>query len=220
MKKLLDGIAEFRKKVRPAYREKYADLALGHTPDCLFFACSDSRVVPNLFASTDPGDLFVVRNVGNMVPRCDPGGLSVADRSEAAAVEFALLVLGVRDIVVCGHSECGAMRALTEGRTPEGAPNLREWLSTGQSALPLLDTPPFAGPPLARHNRLSQHHVLQQLDNLRTYPIVQERIAAGTLGLHAWWFDLAGAEVLTFDPAARAFLPLGAEADEAAPVDA
>ncbi len=209
MKKLLAGIAEFRHKVRPSYREKFARLALGQSPDCLFFACSDSRVVPNLFASTEPGDLFVVRNVGNIVPPCEPTGLSVADRSEGAAIEFALRVLGVRDVVVCGHSECGAMRALLAGEVPDGSPNLSEWLDVGRSALPRLDAPPFPGEALSPTNRLSQVNVLQQLENLRSYPVVQERLAAGTLGLHAWWFDLSGAEVLSYDAAVGRFVPLG-----------
>ena len=145
MKKLLDGIAEFQRTTRPSYREKFAKLALGQSPDCLFFACSDSRVVPNLFASTEPGDLFVVRNVGNLVPPCGSHGLSTTDRSEGAAVEFALQVLGVRDIVVCGHSDCGAMRGLLSGATPEKAPNLREWLDVAQSSVQRLHTQEICG---------------------------------------------------------------------------
>lgn len=209
MKKLLDGIAEFRRNLRPSYREKFARLALGQSPDCLFFACSDSRVVPNLFASTEPGDLFVVRNVGNIVPPCEPDGLSLTDRSEGAAVEFALLVLGVRDIVVCGHSECGAMRALLSDEVPTGSPNLQEWLEIGRAAIPRLDGAPVLAPGLAPHNRLSQLNTLMQLENLRTYPAVQARLAAGTLGLHAWWFDLEQAEVQAFDAASGRFRVLG-----------
>lgn len=213
MKKLLDGIAEFRRKVRPSYREAFAKLALGQSPDCLFVACSDSRVVPNLFASTEPGDLFVVRNVGNLVPPCGPSGLSFTDRSEGAAVEFALLALGVRDVVICGHSECGAMRALITGEIPGGSPNLQEWLTVGQSSVRMLEAPSTIGMHLPPHDRLSQLNVLQQLENLQTYPVVAERVAAGTLGLHAWWFDLAGAEVLSFNPRRGRFTPLG-EPDE------
>lgn len=210
MKKLMAGIAEFRQKVRPSYREKFARLALGQSPDCLLFACSDSRVVPNVFASTDPGDLFVVRNVGNLVPPCDAHGLATTDRSEGAAIEFALSVLGVSDVVVCGHSECGAMRALQSGGAPEGAPNLREWLAVGQSTLARADGASL-GAALSSHNRLSQLNVLQQLDHLMTYPVVRARVERGELGLHAWWFDLEQAEVLSFNAAAGAFEPIGVE---------
>lgn len=195
MKKLLQGIADFHHRVRPGVREAFARLALGQAPDCLFVACSDSRVVPNLFASTDPGDLFVVRNVGNLVPPCGPDGRSLVDRSEGAAVEFALGVLGVRDVVVCGHSECGAMRALAEASAVPV--NLSEWLHVGTASLHRAD--PGLDPGLSPHNRLSQLNVLQQLEHLRSYPAVQERLAEGRLALHGWWFDLAAAEVLAWD---------------------
>jgi carbonic anhydrase len=210
VQKLLAGIAEFRKKVRPSYRETFARLALEHAPDCLFVACSDSRVVPNLFASTEPGDLFVIRNVGNLVPPCDHSGVSLADRSEGAAVEFALMVLEVRDIIVCGHSECGAMRALLGG-VPAGAPNLKDWLDVGKLSLPRLAEGSTVGASLAEHNRLSQLNVLQQLEHLKTYPAVRDRVHAGTLGLHGWWFDLHAAEVLAFDPREDRFLPITGE---------
>ena len=211
MQKLISGIAEFRKNVRPSYREKFAKLALGQSPDCLLFACSDSRVVPNVFASTDPGDLFVVRNVGNLVPPCDGAGLSTTDRSEGAAIEFALTVLGVADVVVCGHSECGAMRALMDGGLPARAPNLREWLAVGQGTLERAGAGGKLGHELEPHNRLSQLNVLQQLDHLMSYPDVAERVAAGTLGLHGWWFDLEQAEVLSYRPETGLFTPMGAE---------
>lgn len=109
MKKLIRGIIDFRKNMRPSCKETFAQLALGQRPDTLFIACSDSRVVPNLFASSDPGDLFVIRNVGNFIPPCGEQGRSASDESEAAAIEFALLTLPVTEIIVCGHSECGAM---------------------------------------------------------------------------------------------------------------
>lgn len=213
MRKLIAGIAEFRRNVRPAWRERFARLALGQTPDCLFFACSDSRVVPNLFASTDPGDLFVVRNVGNLVPPCASDGRSVADLSEAAAIEFALLTLPVRDVVVCGHSECGAMKALCEGGAPVGAPNLGDWLGVGRGSLTRLGEASDVGEGLSAHNRLSQLNVLQQLEHLRTYPLVAAREREGTLGLHAWWFDLASAEVLAYDADQGRYAPIGAEGE-------
>lgn len=203
MKKLLDGLRDFHHRLRPGYRERFAHLALGQSPDCLFVACSDSRVVPNLFASTDPGDLFVLRNVGNIVPP-EPAG----DRAAGAAVEFATLALDVRDVVVCGHSSCGAMRALLSGDRPEGAPHLDRWLGHGRASLERLAREPQLDAALPEVDRLSQAHVLQQLDHLRSYPVVVERLDAGTLALHAWWFDLAEAQVLALDPATGRFRPL------------
>lgn len=204
MRKLLAGIVDFRERVRPAYVETFARLALGQTPDCLMIACSDSRVVPNLFASTDPGDLFVVRNVGNLVPPFV--GAQARDRAAGAAVEFAVEVLGVRDVVVVGHSECGAMRTILAGGASEATPTLRSWLDLGAPALARLGEP--LGPELPPHDRLSQLNTLEQIRNLETYPGVAERLAAGALRLHAWWFDIARADVLAWAPEAGRFSPL------------
>ncbi|HEX8440871.1 carbonic anhydrase, partial [Archangium sp.] len=172
MKKLVQGLLDFQRHGLPAYRSTFARLAHGQTPDCLFIACSDSRVVPNLFVSTDPGDLFVMRNVGNMVPPSDSAGLSLSDRSEAAALEFSLLTLPVKDIVVCGHSGCGAMKAILSGYNDQKTPNLSSWLDVGRPALAAFERGGKVGEGLAPADRLSQLSVLQQLEHLRTYPLV------------------------------------------------
>lgn len=216
MRKLLKGISEFRRVRRPDYAETFARLALEQKPDALMVACSDSRVVPNLFASTEPGDLFVVRNVGNMIPPCGEGGCSQADESEAAAVEFAVRVLGVRDIIICGHSECGAMRCLCDGPPPVDAPNLHSWLRHGQPALKKLQAglwlaPAARRPAISEHNLLSQLNVAVQLEHLRTYPAVTEAESAGKLAVHGWWFDIAGADVYALDTARGRFSLLAAD---------
>lgn len=205
------GIRSFREKVRPGYKEKFAHLALGQSPDCLFFGCADSRVVPTVFASTDPGDLFVVRNVGNLVPPCDPSGVPGVDTGEGAAIEFALLTLNVRDVIVCGHSECGAMRAILTEELPAGAPHLGVWLKSGRVSLERQGEKIHFRPSLSPVNQLSQLNVLQQLEHLRSYPVVREREARGELKLHAWWFDLTEAEVLIFDEGRRSFEEIGGE---------
>jgi len=208
MKKLIRGIVRFHNTVRPGYRETFARLALGQKPDALFICCSDSRVAPNLFASTDPGDLFVVRNVGNMIPPALADGRSSADESEAAAIEFALLQLNVKDVIVCGHSECGAMQALLEGPAPAGAPNLAAWLRHGGESLRRLGAGPAPDPGMPRHNQLSQLNVLTQLEHLRSYGHVREREQAGTIRVHGWWFDIAQAEVRAYEPALGQFIPI------------
>lgn len=209
MKKLVKGIVEFRTKVLPLYREKFEKLALGQSPDTLFIACSDSRVAPNWFASTNPGDLFVIRNVGNLIPLCGTDGRSTADESEAAAIEFALLNLKVSDIIVCGHSDCGAMRALLNDRTQVTAPNLREWLRHGEPSLEKLSHQ--APPGLSRHNFLSQLNVLEQLEHLKSYPIVRERMSSGDLTLHGWWFDLGSASVYAYEADKKKFILIDEE---------
>jgi len=211
MKKLVKGIIEFRKNVRPSYRKTFAKLALGQSPDALFIACSDSRVAPNLFASTDPGDLFVIRNVGNLVPPCGGDhGLSTADESEAAAMEFAVVNLKVSDIIVCGHSECGAMQALLHGREKVKTPNLKAWLRHGEKALDALNHNQNFAAGLAAHNRLSQLNVLQQVENLKSYPIIREKLASKKLKVHAWWFELANAAVYCFDSHSGKFVEIDA----------
>ncbi len=191
MKKLIRGIVEFRQKTRPEHRETFARLALGQSPDTLLVACSDSRVAPNVFASTEPGDLFVIRNVGNLIPPCGPAN----DEAEAAAIEFATAALRVTDIIVCGHSDCGAMRALLDGPTA-ATPHLQAWLRHAGDAHRQVKDP----------SRLSQLNVLLQLEHLRTYPGVRERLEAGRLRLHAWWFDIGQAEVLSYDAKAGRFV--------------
>jgi carbonic anhydrase len=198
MRKLVEGIVKFRREMRPEYREQFAHLALDQNPDTLFIACSDSRVVPNTFASTDPGDLFVVRNPGNIIPPEDVSQ-SPAAAGAAAAVEFAVRRLGVKDIVVCGHSDCGAMKAMASGSEGNSGP-LAAWLRAAGDSLSELERRPELAPARARHDRLAQAHALVQLEHLKTHAAVREAVAAGRLRLHAWWFDLAGADVHAWEP--------------------
>jgi carbonic anhydrase len=180
MKKLIKGIMEFRRTKREAVRELFANLALGQNPDCFFIACSDSRVAVNVFASTDPGDLFVIRNLGNIMPPFPDGGSAVA------ALEFAIETLKVSHIIVCGHSDCGAIRELARnpnglGKTPLGA-----WLRHAKAATE-------AG--VEDQASLSKRNVALQLENLRSHPRVKEREAAGNLKLHGIWFNIRTADV-------------------------
>lgn len=202
MLKLIRGIAEYRQKVRPAYAELFAKLADGQEPDALLIACSDSRVVPNTFASTNPGDLFVVRNIGNVIPPCSADAASPA-WSEAAAIEFAVVGLEVRDLIVCGHSQCGAMKGLLADRDPQSA--VHRWLQFGEPSLDRVRTR-APQPELEPVDHLSQTNVLQQLDHLRTYPAIRDRVAKGTLRLHGWWFDIGRGEVQYYDEGRERFV--------------
>jgi carbonic anhydrase len=205
MKKLLQGIADWRKARTKDHAKDFAKLALGQAPDALLICCADSRVAPNVFASVEPGDLLVVRNVGNLVPRYAAPAAHRAGASVPAAIEFALQGLHVRDVIVCGHSECAAMRAIATGVVPDGTPHLEAWLRHGHPAREGLGPCP---PGLEPHNHLSQRSVRMQLENLRTYPVVREAEAAGRLRLHAWWFDIGNAEVLDYDTEAGRYVLL------------
>lgn len=206
MKKLIDGIVEFRRNVQESYRDAFGKLATGQSPDTLFIACSDSRVVPNTFASTNPGDLAVLRNVGNLIPPSRKDGMSVSDEAEAAAIEFSVLDLNVPDIIVCGHSECAAMRAILGDRKKVQLPNLRSWLRHGDAALEQLKAGVVLDPDLAPHNQLSQLNVLLQMENIKSYPAVRERVENGTLALHGWWFDITHADVYGYDEQLKRFI--------------
>src|ERR1700678_3365187 len=164
MRKLIQGIVDFREHLLPQYVERFQKLAQGQEPDALFITCSDSRVVPDLLVSTDPGDLFVMRNVGNMVPPATPDGASTGDLSEASAIEFAVLVLRVPAIVVCGHSECGAMKAALTRKPMLETPNLARWLHHATSAAFRLEQEGPLDSQLSPHNQLSQLNVLTQLE--------------------------------------------------------
>lgn len=198
MKKLIRGIVEFRKKVRPGVKDTFAKLALGQITDTLFIACSDGRVVPNLFASTDPGDLFVLRNVGNIVPPCGAHGLSASDESEVAALEFAILNLKVSNIIVCGHSECGATQAILNEPT-DHIPHLKSWLKHGATALENYKKGLSPDKTLSPHNQISQLNVLQQIEHIKSYPVVQMAMKYKQIEIHGWWFDIAEADVYAYD---------------------
>ena len=203
MKKLLNGIVDFRQNVRPKVKDTFAHLALGQRPDTLFIACSDSRVVPNLFASTEPGDLFVIRNVGNLIPPYaeDHG----AHGSEAAAIQFGLSNLPITEIIVCGHSECGAIGALSQGNKNPDAPAFNCWLRHAQGSLKQVEAGATLGGHLERHNQLSQLNVLEQLEHLKTYPVVRNGLASGQLRLHGWYFDIKEANVYEYEPSEGCF---------------
>ncbi len=205
MKKLIEGIIEFRRTVQQGYREAFGRLATGQAPDTLFVACSDSRVVPNTFASTNPGELFVIRNMGNLVPPCGPDGKSSGDGAEAGAIEFSVQSLRVRDIIICGHSECGAMRALIGDRNQLTMPNMSHWLRHGDKALELLKSGYRIDPTIAPHNQLSQLNVLLQMEHVKSYPAVKKRMDEGSLQVHGWWFEIAKADVFAYDDSEKAF---------------
>lgn len=206
MKQLLEGIVEFRKKKVPLYRERFQELAQGQSPRYLFFACADSRVITTMIASTEPGDMFLVRNVGNFVPKYPGDSSPTGEVSEAAAIEFALSRFKVSDIVICGHSECGAMIALSSGINNIKEASLRSWLNYGEDATKRLKTACNFATEMPAHNRLSQMNVLTQIEHLKFYPRVIEGIKNGNLRVHGWWFDIAKADVYGYDAALQKYI--------------
>ncbi|MEV4316494.1 SulP family inorganic anion transporter [Actinocrispum sp. NPDC049592] len=184
---VLDGALEFERMSAPLVRPFLKELAdKGQAPEQLFITCADSRVLPNLITSTGPGDQFCVRNIGNLVP------VHYESESVGAAIEFAVDVLAIPTVVVCGHSHCGAMKALLSGSTEPGS-RLHSWLRNARSSLSRVDGTNDV-------ERLAVANVVQQLDNLRTYPSVKKAEQAGRLNLVGMYFDLAEARVYLVDP--------------------
>ncbi len=218
MRDLILGIVDFREQHLPVLAERFKALSEGQSPDTLFITCADSRVVPNLLLSTDPGDLFTMRNVGNLIPPSSADGISTGDLSEASAVEYAVSVLKVRTIVVCGHSGCGAMKAVLDPDMTAGAHNLARWLyHADAAAFRLAQDGPLdaARPP---HDQLSQLNVLSQIDHLASYPIVRERVAKGLLQLIGWWFDIATGDMHAWRERDRRFVLIDRAFAESAPI--
>jgi carbonic anhydrase len=197
MKPLIDYARSFRQQTA-ARPEEFARLAAGQSPQALFITCSDSRVIPSLFTGARPGELFELRTAGNIVPRHDQPHPS----ADAATIEYAVVVLGVADVVVCGHSHCGAVGAIVRGDDLSAAPAVSGWL--GQAA-PL---PAGTGPASADLAEAVQAHALDQLNRLREYPSVARRLADGTVRLHAWFYEVHTGSVLAHRPHTDTFLPL------------
>ena len=187
---LLQRLRRFHLDEYPQYRERFQALVDdGQHPTTLFIGCSDSRLVPYLLTGAQPGELFLVRNVGAFVPPYDG---SHGHHGTAAAIEFAVLSLNVSRIVVCGHSHCGAIKALYGEVSPE-AQNLRRWLDLGREAM----LPVQPGPEALR--RTEQRAVVLQLERLMNYPMVRARVEAGTITLHGWHYVIEEGEVHVFD---------------------
>ncbi|MFW6205915.1 MAG: carbonic anhydrase [Gemmatimonadota bacterium] len=196
---LIEGLRRFRQETFPRYRDHYRRLVdQGQQPSTLFIGCADSRVLPDLLTDTGPGELFLLRNVGAFVPPFQPDG---AFHGTAAGIEFAVLNLEVTDIVVCGHSHCGAVRALYDPPDPR-SPHLARWLELGRDAK-IGSTP---DPDALR--RAEQRSVALQLQRLTTYPFVQERINQNRLALHGWHYIIEDGRVLALDLHRQAFTPL------------
>lgn len=207
MEKLITGIHRFQCDVFAPRRAFFDSLCNGQCPQALFITCSDSRIVPDLICQTDPGDLFVIRNAGNIVPPFTPGNPS----GEAATIEYAIRGLGVRDIIVCGHTRCGAMQAVAEPQCTENMPRVRQWLENAQAAAEIVCTCYHHLSDDARWKVLTQENVLVQVEHLRTHPSVAAALAAGQLKLHAWVYKMETGEVFTYEPESGQFIPLRRE---------
>lgn len=203
MRQLLEGYRRFRHEVFPQKKDRFHLLAELQKPDVLFITCADSRVVPDLILQTEPGDLFLCRTVGNIVPPHGqlPGGVS-------STVEYAVEVLHVHQIIVCGHSDCGAMKAVLERGDLSRLPLTAKWLGFAEPAWRHLDPGVDRSDGRALHTALIHANVMAQIENLKTHPEVARGIAQGSLQVHGWYYDILTGAIDAYDESRRKFQPL------------
>lgn len=201
--KLVKGIHSFQRGFFASHRELYHQLATaGQQPETLFITCSDSRVDPNLITNSAPGELFIVRNVGNVVPNVDlPGGT-------AAAIQYAVEVLNVENVIVCGHTQCGALKAILDPESVAHLDYVSRWVKSTIDVKRLIDEKYVHLDGEEKLNAAIQENVLAQIEHLRQYPFVSSRMDAGKLQVNGWVFDVGRGEVYDYDPDIGEFLSL------------
>jgi carbonic anhydrase len=206
--KIIAGVHRFRRYEYPEHRALFESLAQRQqNPIALFITCSDSRIHPNLITQTDPGDLFLIRNAGNIVP---PHGGSVG--GEAATIEYSIEVLGIRNIIICGHSQCGAMKALLEERPLDHLPAAKAWFAHAESTRRIARTKYRDLPVQDLVVAATEENVLVQLNNLSTHPSVAARLASGELHVFGWYYDIGRGEILQYDQSLGRFCELDGQA--------
>ena len=204
MEHIINGVLRFQREVHPNREALFHDLALGQSPSAMFIGCADSRIVPEVLTQQGPGSLFVVRNAGNIVPPHStvPGGVT-------ASIEYGIAVLGVPDIVICGHSGCGAMTAIVRGAQQlEKLPAVARWLHYADAARDTVNAEYEGATEEEKLGALIRENVLAQLDNLLTHPVVIEAIQNRQLRVHGWVYDIGSGSVQTYDARVHKFVPI------------
>lgn len=203
MKKLLEGLKQFQTSYFDLNRELFEELAHGQSPRILFITCSDSRIDPNLITQAKVGELFVIRNAGNIIP---PYGAT--NGGEGATIEYAIQALGVDQVIVCGHFHCGAMKGLLKLQAlADEMPLVYNWLQQAEATRRIVkdNYKELAGEELI--DITVAENVLNQLDNIQTYPIIRSRLHSGAISLHGWIYRIETGEVLAYDPVQHDFVP-------------
>jgi carbonic anhydrase len=213
MKKILEGLTLFQRLVYPRHKDLFERLAKNQTPQAVFIACSDSRVSPNLIVQAEPGDLFIIRNAGNIVP---PAGSAYGGTT--ASLEYAVVALGIRDVILCGHSNCGAMKGVLHPELLEAMPAVRQWVSYAETArrAAVAALPGASDDELLE--RIVDDNVIAQIHNILTFPFVRPLVEKGDFELHGWVYDIGTGRVKGLDASGRRFVPLGG-GEQGSPAD-
>jgi len=203
MKKLIKGLGKFKTNYFSTHWELFEQLAHGQKPRVLFITCSDSRIDPNLITQTEVGELFVIRNAGNIIP---PYG--AANGGEGATVEYAINALGIEQIVVCGHSHCGAMKGLLQlHKLQQEMPLVYDWLQHAEATRRLVQENYSTYSTEELLEITVAENVLTQIENLKTYPVIRSKLYQGKLQIYGWIYHLETGEVLAYDPQTHAYVP-------------
>lgn len=196
MERLIRGLHEFQTNYFKTHREMFAQLSQGQHPRVLFITCCDSRINPHLMTQTEPGELFIMRNIGNIIP---PYGAT--NGAEPAAIEYAIQCLGIENIIVCGHSDCGAMKGLLKlGSIEEQMPSVYNWLKHAEATRQVVKENYTKHDSAALLNVTIQENVLTQIENMRTYPVVRTKLRSGKLHIHGWIYKIETGEVYAYSP--------------------
>lgn len=214
MEKILQGVHEFRTQVYPEQQTFFRRLAAKkQRPKALFITCSDSRVLPNIITNTEPGDLFQIRNAGNLIP---PYGASLG--GEVATIEYAVTVLKVKHLIVCGHSQCGAMQAMLQNEIPDDLLGLKAWFQHAQATRQIVQRKHSRLKGSALHVAATEENVLVQVNNLSTHPCVAVGLSSGELHVYGWYYDIASGAIRQFDQSRGVFAELNGTAMGASPL--
>lgn len=207
MKEIIDGFLKFQRDAFPERADLFKRLATQQNPRALFISCSDSRLVPELVTQREPGDLFVIRNAGNIVPSYgpEPGGVT-------ASVEYAVAALRVSDIVICGHSDCGAMTAIAGCHCLDNMPAVGHWLRYADSARVVNEAREHQNLH-AKTASMVRENVIAQLANIQTHPSVRLALEEGRIALHGWVYDIESGEIAAYDGVTRQFVSLAENPD-------
>lgn len=203
MDKIAAGVTRFQQGAYEERKDLFEKLAEGQSPEALFITCSDSRIDPSLLTQTAPGELFICRNAGNIVPPH-----SQYTGAMTASIEFAVGALKVPHIVICGHSECGAMKGAMNPEGLDEFPHVKEWLGYARAAALVTKKKGAALDDKDKLNMLIRENVLLQIAHLKTHPYVAVQLASGETEIHGWVYDIRSGEVLAFDEKANAFIPV------------
>jgi len=201
MKKIIEGLVKFQKEVFPSHEELFSQLATGQSPEVLFITCSDSRIAPTLLTQTKPGELFIIRNAGNIVPAYGQaiGGVT-------GTIEYAVSALKVKDVIICGHSDCGAMKGVLDPDKVASLKSVAAWLHHGDAARAVV-VENFSH--LSEEEKLitlTEQNVLAQLRNIQTHPSVAGALQAGRLRLHGWIYHIGTGQVTAYHHQKGAFV--------------